>query len=138
MQSGYQPPKELTIAIEAPRSMKEESDALRSALVGDLDDRGIKATVIHESIGSDADLSVVKWDPGSRTMRWLIGFGEGKAELLLRVQTAFGVDGVMYGWVTGGGFGGDPANAAEAAGHALAYTIATGQRQKPAQTPPKH
>jgi len=76
---AIKPPKEMTITIIARSSLRDASDALQSALLDDLASHGIKATCIPETAGTpDANLTIEKFDPGSRALRWAIGFGSGE------------------------------------------------------------
>ena len=106
--------------------MKSASEVLTSALLSGLASHGIKAKLIAETSGTpDATVSIVKWDPGSRGLRWLAFAGTG--EVIVTVES-LGIDGTAEGWVSGGSFGGADENSAEAAGDLIAYTLATGQR----------
>jgi hypothetical protein len=125
---NYRPPRELTVAVVARPGLTEVSQALQSGLVDDLESHGIKARVVTAGALPDASLTIAKWDPGSRALRWASsGFG-GKAEILIEVDSV-GVDGTMYSTVTGGFFGGSAENAASSAGHAIGETLATGQKE---------
>jgi hypothetical protein len=128
--SPYEVPKELTIAVVAGPATREASEALLSALLDGLSTKGIKATIVPGSRSPDATLSVVKWDPGSRGLRWFLGFGGGMGEVVVTVD-GMGVDGVARGWVASGFFGGSDENSAEAAGNMIAYTLATGLLERP-------
>ncbi len=124
---GYQPPKEMTITIIARSSLRDASDALQSALLDDLASHGIKATCIPETVGTpDANVTIEKFDPGSRALRWAIGFGSGEGQVVVSIESA-SIDGTARGWVSGGLFGGSDENSAAAAGHFIAETIATGK-----------
>jgi hypothetical protein len=124
---SYQPPKEMTITIIARSSLKDASDALGSALVDDLASHGIKATCIPETAGApDANVTIEKFDPGSRALRWAIGFGSGEGQVIVNIESA-SIDGTARGWVRGGLFGGSDQNSAAAAGHFIAETIASGK-----------
>jgi hypothetical protein len=90
--------------------------------------------VIPETSGTpDATVSIVKWDPGSRGLRWLAFAGKG--EVIVTVES-MGVDGTAEGWVSGGGFGGADEASAEAAGDLIAYTLATGFRDSSSKSQP--
>jgi hypothetical protein len=127
IEPGYQPPKEITVTIIARSSMKEASEALRSALLGDLASHGIAAKCIAESDGTpDANLTIEKFDPGSRGLRWALGFGAGEGEVVVRIESA-NIDGTARGWVRGGAFGGADEESAAAAGHFIGEAIASGK-----------
>lgn len=129
--SPYQVPKEMKIAVVAKPELSEASQALTDALLSGLKSHGVRATLVPDAMGSaDATISIVRWDPGSRSMRWLLGFGSGEGEVDVTVQSV-GVDGTAHGWVRGGFFGGSDENSAEAAGDTIAYTLATGLREPP-------
>jgi len=124
---GYQPPKEMTITIIARSSLRDASDALQSALLDDLASHGIKATCIPETAGTpDANLTIEKFDPGSRALRWAIGFGSGEGQIVVSIESA-SIAGTARGWVRGGPFGGSGENSAAAAGKFIAETIASGK-----------
>jgi hypothetical protein len=137
IESAYRPPKALTIAVIGRPSTAEAAEALESALVDGLSSHGIKATIIPETAGApDASVTIVKWDPGSRALRWLVPFGSGEGQVVVAVESSSadgqaGIDGTARGQVSGGFFGGSSDNAASAAGHLIADTIATGQRDTP-------
>ncbi len=128
--SPYTAPKSLTVTVVAPPAAKEAAEALSSALVDELRSGGIAATVVPAVSGAaEANLSINKWDPGSRGLRWL-AFGSGQGECIVSVDTAtIGVEGTVHGWVKGGFFGGDADNAASAAGHLIGKAIVTGRSQ---------
>jgi len=126
IESPYQAPKSLTIAIVARRDMKAAAEALGTALVSGLESRDIRATVVPEAGGSpDVTVSIVKWDPGSRSTRWLTSAMAGKGEVQVTVDS-LKVDGMAKGWVRGGFLGGPDESSAEAVGKLIAKTIATG------------
>jgi hypothetical protein len=126
--SAYQPPKAITIAVIAPPSLTEASGALQAGLVDGLSSHGILATVIPETSGTpDANVTIAKWDPGSRGLRWLAVGTSGGGEIVVKVESASGIDGTARGWVHWGFFGGSSDNSAEAAGNMIADTIATGE-----------
>lgn len=128
IESAYQAPKSLKIAIVARPGMKSAADALGASLVSELDGRGIQASVVSEADGSpDVTVSIVKWDPGSRSTRWLTSTIAGRGQALVTVES-LGVEGTAQGWVSGGFFGGADENSVEAAGSLIAKTIATGKR----------
>jgi hypothetical protein len=132
IESGYQRPKAVTVTVIASPATKEAADALAAGVVDELHSCGVKATVVSEtSDTSDASLRIVKWDPGSQSLRWLVGFGEGKAKIVVAVSGTVGVEGTVDGWVTGGLFGGTSDGAPAAAGHLIGKTIATGRREEP-------
>ena len=131
----YTAPKSITITVVAPPAAREAAQALSSALVDELRSGGIAATVVPATSGAaEANLSINKWDPGSRGLRWL-AFGSGQAECTVTVDTAtIGVEGTVHGWLKGGFFGGDADGAASAAGHLIGKAIVTG-RSGPAPAP---
>jgi hypothetical protein len=127
IEPGYQPPKEITVTIIARSSMKQASEALRSALLDDLASHGIAARCIAETDGTpDANLTIEKFDPGSRALRWAFGFGAGEGQVVVSIESA-NIDGTALGWVRGGGFGGADEDSAAAAGHFIGETIASGK-----------
>ncbi len=135
--SPYEVPKAMTIVVVARPVMKSASAALSSALLDGLASRHIKATLIPESSGTpDATVSIVKWDPGSRGLRWLAGMAGGGGEVIVTVES-LSVDGTARGWVHGGFLGGSDDNSAEAVGDLIADTIATGLRE-PVSTSSAH
>jgi hypothetical protein len=127
--SEYQPPARLAVVVVAPPGLQTVSNALASGIMDGLASRHIPATLIMDgSEAPDARLAVVKWDPGSRGLRGMVGFGAGKGEVYVSVEaTALGLEGTAHGWVTGGWWGGADENSAAAAGHLIAETIATGR-----------
>jgi len=125
--SGYQPPRAVNVTISVAAKDSEVGKALVSALVEELNDHGIEATVVSGTSGRpEASVSIVKWNPGSRGLRW-VGFGSGKGEIVVEVGGSVGVEGTADGWVKGGFFGGDAENAAIAVGQLIGETIATGR-----------
>jgi hypothetical protein len=126
--SPYDLPKQLTIAVVQGPGTDEASQALTSALVDELSSRGVKATVVTESDRPDVTVSIVAWDGGSRGLRWFLGYGAGQGEVSVDVASV-GVDGRAHGWVAGGFLGGSDEDSADAAGRTIAYTLATGQRE---------
>jgi hypothetical protein len=127
IESGYQPPKAVTIIVDASESNKEVAEALTAGVVEELTSDGIKATVVSGTADVSANLTIVRWDPGSQVLRWMLGFGQGKAEIVVAVSGSVGLTGTANGWVTGGFVGGDSADAPTAAGHLIGKTIATGR-----------
>src|SRR5690348_13745982 len=125
--SPYEVPKRLTIAVVQGPATDDAFNALTSAMVDELSGRGIKATIVSESDRPDATVSIVEWDGGSRGLRWFLGFGAGEGEVSVNVASV-GVEGRAHGWVAGGFFGGSDEDSADAAGRKIAYTLATGQR----------
>jgi hypothetical protein len=124
----YRPPKRVTVTVIARSSLKEVSDILSASIVERLNSEGVEATLVSENNQTpDALVSVGKWDPGSQSLRWLVGFGSGKGQITVVVDQGLGVKGTAEGWVTGGWFGGSSDNAVVAAGHLIADTIATGK-----------
>ncbi|HEY1532918.1 MAG TPA: DUF4410 domain-containing protein [Polyangiaceae bacterium] len=127
----------MTVAVVGQGSgaaSNEALEALQTAIADELFDHGIKANFIPASNGPPrADVTVVEWDPGSKAMRWLVGFGAGKGEILVVVRSQsrngqLGVDGTAHGWVNGGWFGGNANDSAVEAGHLIGDMIATGKR----------
>ncbi len=135
VEPGYQPPKVMTVTVIARASLREASAALGEALVDELNGHGIKATLVPETAGTpDANITLEKFEPGSRALRWAIGFGSGEGQVVVSVESASangdpGIDGTARGWVRGGFFGGSDNNSAAAAGQLIAETIANGQRE---------
>lgn len=135
--SPYQAPKAMTIAIVARPTMKPASNALSAALRDGLESHGIKATLISETSGNpDVTVSVIKWEPGSQGTRWLTATLSGRGEIIVKVDS-LAVDGTAEGWVRGGFLGGQDESSAEAVGNLIAESIATGQRSEshPATAP---
>jgi len=135
IESPYQVPKSVTVAVVARRELKPAADALGTALVSGLTSRDIRASFVSDAGGSaDVTVSIVKWDPGSRSTRWLTSAMAGKGEVQVTVES-LSVDGIAQGWVRGGFFGGADESSAEAVGNLIAKTIATGlvEQTKPYQ-----
>ena len=133
IESPYQAPKGVTVAVVARPTMKSASDALGTAIVDGLASHGIRGSLISEASGTpDVTVSIVKWEPGSRSLRWLASATAGKGEVIVTVDSV-SVDGTARGWVSGGFLGGKDENSAEAVGTLIADTLATGQSEK---TPP--
>jgi hypothetical protein len=133
----YQPPGLVTVAVVGQGSgaaSNEALEALQTAIADELFDHGIKSNFIPASNGgARADVTVVEWDPGSKALRWLVGFGAGKGEILVVVRSQsrngqLGVDGTAHGWVSDGWFGGSANDSAVEAGHLIGDMIATGKR----------
>ena len=133
---GYQPPGLVTVAVVGQASGAESNEALevlQSAIGDELFDHGIKANFIPAPNGPPrVDVTVVEWDPGSKALRWLVGFGAGQGEIMVVVRSQSrnggpGVEGTAHGWVNGGWFGGNASDAAAEAGHLIGETIATGK-----------
>jgi hypothetical protein len=129
--SPYEVPKTLTIAIVPGPAAHEALDAMSSALLSELSDHGVRATVVSLSDTPDATVVIVKWDAGSRALRWFVGFGVGEGNVVATVDSV-SVKGLARGWVTGGWYGGSEQNSAEAAGRMIAYTLGTGLPAPPA------
>lgn len=128
--SPYEVPKAMTIAIVSRPMMKSAAEALSRALLDGLDSHGIKATLIPETSGTpDVTVSIVKWDPGSQGQRWWTASFGGHGEVIVEVDS-LAIDGTAEGWVSGGFFGGQDENSAEAVGDLIAESIATGQKNK--------
>ncbi|HTQ06144.1 MAG TPA: DUF4410 domain-containing protein [Polyangiaceae bacterium] len=127
LDSPYDVPKRLTIAVVQGPATDEALEALTSALVDELSSHGIKVTIVTEGDRPDATVSIEQWDGGSRGLRWFLGFGAGEGDVSVDVASV-GVDGRAHGWVAGGFFGGSDEDSADAAGRMIAYTLATGQR----------
>jgi hypothetical protein len=134
---GYQPPGLVTVAVVGQGSgatSNETLEILQTAIADELFDHGIKANFVQlANPPPRADVTVVEWDPGSKALRWLVGFGAGKGEILVVVRSQSrngqpGIEGTAHGWVNGGWFGGSMNDAAEKAGHLIGVTIATGAR----------
>jgi hypothetical protein len=135
--SGYQAPGLVTVAVVGQGSGAASNDtleALQTAIADELFEHGIKANFVQLSNPPPrADVTVVEWDPGSKALRWLVGFGAGKGEILVVVRSQSrdgqpGVEGTAHGWVNGGWFGGSMNDAADEAGHLIGAAIATGRR----------
>jgi hypothetical protein len=135
--SGYQPPGLVTVAVVGQGSGAESNEtleALQAAIADELFEHGIKANFVPlANPPPRADVTIVEWDPGSKALRWLVGFGAGKGELLVLVRSQSrdgqpGVEGTVHGWVNSGWLGGSMNDAADEAGHLIGATIATGRR----------
>ena len=131
----YHAPKQLKVAIAAQSTTEHSAEAmaqLQASLIERLASRGIAATVVtapNES--SDANVTIVEWNQGSRALRWL-GFGGGRGTVVVLVKSPSadghgGLEGNATGWVQGGWFGGSSYNAAQEAGHLIADSIASGK-----------
>lgn len=126
IESPYEVPQTLKIAVVARPTMKSAADALSSELVSGLEGYGIKARIVSDASSSpDVTVSFMKWDPGSRGTRWFTSGIAGKGEVLVTVDS-LAVDGTAEGWVRAGFFGGLDESSAEAAGSLIAKTLATG------------
>lgn len=140
VESSYQPPKVVKVAIIGARRWPEAAKVLQDALLEELDSEGVRATVVADSTGnSEVDIEIVKWDPGSRGLRYLVSFGAGKGEILVEVNS-LGIDGTARGWISGGPFGGDGDSAVSSVAELIADTIATGKTpgyrpKKPTEEP---
>jgi len=131
---GYQPPKEVTVALVVQANgehLAEAVEELHRALADQFASEGIHATFVPgvEAMPS-TELSVVEWDQGVRALRWL-GFG-GEGHIVVVVKSAAGsgqpgLDGQVRGYVRSGWFGGNSYNSAVEAGQTIAKTIATGR-----------
>jgi hypothetical protein len=120
------------------RAQRGRRGARVCTLVDELASAGIQGSIVSEANGAaEANLTVGSWQPGSQGLRWLIGFGAGKGEIVVSVDTAtIGIEGSVHGWVTGGLFGGDDENSARAAGHLIGRTIVSGRNgPAPGQSP---
>jgi hypothetical protein len=131
---GYQPPKEVKIAVVTQATGPNMDDAiieLREALADEFAAQGVKATFVEKAADvPSAELSVVEWDRGVRALRWLGFGGEGHIVIIVKSGAAAGqpgLDGQSRGFVRSGWFGGSSYNAATYAGHQIARTIATGK-----------
>jgi hypothetical protein len=133
---GYQPPKELKIAMVGQSSSQHAAEALQAlqaSIEEGLKSHKITATFVTAPSGPpEAGMTVVEWDQGSKVLRWLIGFGAGEGAILVQVKSPSadgqaGLDGTARGWVKGGWFGGDSYASAVEAGHLIAKAIATGK-----------
>jgi len=133
---AYQVPKQLKVSLVAEASTDTTPAALaamQSALAERLASKGITATFVSAPSGQpQADLTIAEWDPGSRALRWLVGFGAGKGSVVVVVKSPSadgrpGVEGIVNGWVKGGFFGGTSEIAATQAGQLIAEAIATGK-----------
>jgi len=125
VEAPYKAPQALSIAVVGPRNSPETLQTFSQELVDQLAGRGIRAVMAPPAAAADANVTIVKWDPGSRGTRWFVGFGAGKGEIVIEVQSV-GVQGVAEGWVSGGFFGGSSDNAVTAAADLIADTIASG------------
>lgn len=130
VQPGYKAPKELTVVLANNASNADGRDeaveAFKERLVDELADEDIKVTFASAPSGVGADVTVAEWDPGNRALRMFVGFGAGRATILVTVKTP-GISGAAEGWVRGGMFGGSSTAAAEEAGALIAEAIATGE-----------
>jgi hypothetical protein len=127
---GYQPPKEVKIAVVAQSGGEHLTEAvgqLQQALADEFASQGVKATFVQTAAEMPStELNVVEWDQGSRALRWL-GLGGGEGHIVVVVKSAAGLDGQARGFVRSGWFGGSSYNAAIDAGHHIARTISTGK-----------
>jgi hypothetical protein len=123
----YERPKAVTVSIIAPPKAREAADALAAAVVEGLASEGIQARAVPATSGSaDATLTIVKWDAGTRSLRWFL-YGVGRGTIVVEFDGIVGVEGTVDGWVNGGILGGASENSATAVGHLIAKTIATGE-----------
>jgi Domain of unknown function (DUF4410) len=128
---GYRPPKILSVAVAASRQWPDAVNELESDLVDELNARGVSATLLWDSkTRADASLRIVKWDPGSRTLRCLIGWGTGEAEIIVELRSS-GINGTARGLLWSGTFGGKSKGAVAEAAYLIAATIATGHAPEP-------
>jgi hypothetical protein len=134
----HTPPSQVSIVLK--QSSKEPNhevaaQAMLDALVSELRDRGITATVVQTPPTTPpvAELDLLFWDPGSRPARFfarLFGAGVGTTIVQVNVATVHSpnaIRGEIKGLVEGGFFGGANENSAEAVGKAIARAIATGK-----------
>jgi len=136
VESGYQPPKVVKVAIIGARRWPEAAKVFQDALLEELDSQGVRALVVADSTGKpDVDLEIVRWDPGSRGTRYLGSYGAGEGEILVEVNS-LGIDGAARGWIAAGFFGGSADGAVESVAVLIADTIATGKT--PENSPQKH
>jgi Domain of unknown function (DUF4410) len=133
---SYQAPKQLRVSLVAEASSEDSAiviNAMQSALAAGLASKGITVTfVAAPSGGPEANVTIAEWDPGSRALRYFVGFGAGQASIVVVVKSPSadgqpGVEGIARGWINAGFFGGDSEVAATEAGHLIADAIATGQ-----------
>ena len=137
VESGYQPPKVVTVTVISTSVTRDPAKALAIALVEELQSHRIRATVIEETRGTaDTTVTIGKWDPGSQGLRWLFFLASGKGEISVSVSGTVGVAGMADGWVKGGWFGGESNNAAIAAGELIGRTIAQGRPPEVTPRPP--
>jgi hypothetical protein len=133
---SYQPPKELKVAMAVQTQTQNSAEAmmeLQSALVSRFASRGIKATVVPATEASQANVTIVEWNQGSRALRWL-GFGGGKGTVTVLVKSMSadgqpGLEGNAQGWVKAGWFGGSSYNATQEAAYLIADSIASGKAE---------
>jgi hypothetical protein len=136
---SYQAPKQLKVALVTEASGENTAvavQAMQAALADGLASKGIHATFIAAPTGeSEANVTIAEWDPGSRALRYLIGFGAGTGSIIVRVKSPSAVgqgklEGSAKGWVKGGFFGGSSDIAATEAGKLIAEAIATGKAEQ--------
>lgn len=131
----YRAAPALTVTVKASSEradLKEAVEELTTTLRDELHERGIKARFASADASPGARLSVRDWDPGSRALRYLVGFGsgEGSMTVVVEVTGADGspaLEGEVRGYVRGGFFGGSSMDAPREAGKAIAEAIATGE-----------
>jgi hypothetical protein len=134
---SYHAPKQLKVAVVTQGNSEHTAEALQAmqaALAEGLASSGITATfVAAPDEGLATNLTVTEWDQGVRALRWLFGFGAGEASIVVLVKSPSadgqpGVEGTARGWIRSGWFGGSSYDAATAAGHLIAASIANGQK----------
>ena len=130
IEDGYQPPQVVRVSVAAPPHLQEVRQVFEAALLDELDDEGIRASLVPASSSqADASVTIHKWNPGERGLRWICACA-GKGEIFVELSS-LGIDGDARGYVAGGFFGGDSHNSATAAASLIAETIAKGQRALP-------
>lgn len=132
----YRPPREISLQVVSNakgEGLPEAQEKLAKELQAQLAARGITAKVVPAISGEPSvNVTVAKWDAGSRALRYFVGFGAGKAEMNLVVQVSPEADSPpkaeaeMSGWINSGAWGGDATNAGKELGKKLADAIATG------------
>src|SRR5258708_7104152 len=87
---GYQPAKQLSVAVVADTSgedLKEALEEFESTLHDELKSKGIEASMVTGvAAPPGAQLSVTEWKPGSRAARYFAGFGAGEGHITVVVN----------------------------------------------------
>jgi hypothetical protein len=134
---GYKVARHLTVTVVKTAQTGDDLDeAVQEfvvALGSELKEKGVEASVALGQAGSpNGQIQITEWDPGSRALRYWIGFGSGTGHVTVMVDVpgadgASSLRGQVVGTVKGGLWGGASTNAAEAAAKAIADAIATGK-----------
>lgn len=136
--AGYQPARQLSVSVVASSGtrddLQEAVDEFTSTLRSELKSKGIEASLSSSegSASPGARLTIKEWEPGSRALRYFVGFGSGEGHMTIVVDVT-GADGTsalqgeVRGWVNGGMWGGSSLDAPHEAAKAIAQVIATGK-----------